>query len=231
MQNNAKIKKAGLIPLIQTYGDSWTAQLLILADSFNVQTASPYFAALFASNRVKISKVPAAIAGFQYLADIHKAGYLNKDFATAKLADGLKYLISGKGVHYPMLSFVATDLDKIDPTLADNIGIFAEPGLSAKSNGLTIWMPNALFIPTTTKHLLTAQNFLSFAMSKKAICAMNAVVAPSGPYLLKGPNLPKFSVAVGSGIKSALGGATAYDLDVARESQRLGLPGWGQLPG
>jgi raffinose/stachyose/melibiose transport system substrate-binding protein len=267
MENNATIKKAKLIPVIQTYGDSWSAQLLILADAFNLQAAVPTFAALYTSNRVKMSKVPAALAGFQHLADIHKAGYQNKDFATAKLADGLKYLINGQGAHYPMLSFVATDLDKMDPKLADGIGIFAEPGTSAKNNGLTIWMPNGLFIPKSTQHLMTAQNFFSFAVSPAGVAAMNAAVAPSGPYLLKGvqltghvsqitiemqkyfnangktapalefitpikgPNLPKISVQVGSGITSALQGASSYDLDVTRESQRLGLPGWGQLPG
>lgn len=267
MENNANIKKAKLIPVIQTYGDSWSAQILILADSFNLQSAVPTFAALYTSNRVKVSKVPPALAGFQHLADIHKAGYQNKDFATAKLADGLKYLISGQGAHYPMLTFVATDLDRMNPKLADGIGIFAEPGPSAKSNGLTIWMPNGLFIPKTTRHLMTAQNFIAFAKSPAGVAAMNAAVAPSGPYLLKGvrltghvsqitlemqkyfnangktapalefvtpikgPNLPKISVQVGSGIKSALQGATSYDLDVTRESQRLGLPEWGQLPG
>ncbi len=267
MENNAKVKKAGLIPVIQTYGDSWSAQVLLLADSFNLQAAVPTFAALYTSNRVKMSEVPAALAGFQHLADIHEAGYQNKDFARAKLVDGLTYLINGQGAHYPMLSFVARDLEKMDPKLADNIGIFAEPGPSAKSNGLTIWMPNALFIPNTTKHLPTARNFISFALSKAGVTAMNAAVAPSGPYLLKGgkltgdlsqitqdmarylngeaktapalefvtpikgPNLPKISVRVGSGIDSALQGATSYDLDVTRESQRLRLPGWGKLPG
>lgn len=267
MDNNAKIKKAGLIPVIQTYGDSWSAQVLILADSFNLQAAVPTFAALYTSNRVKMSKIPAALAGFQHLADIHKAGYQNKNFATARLADGLKYLINGQGAHFPMLTFVSTDLEKMNPKLANNIGIFAEPGLSTKSNGLTVWMPNGLFIPKTTKHLITAQNFITFAQSPAGVAAMNAAVSPSGPYLIKGvklsghlsqitidmqkyfnvngktapalefitpikgPNLPKISVQVGSGTKNALQGATSYDLDVTRESQRLGLPGWGKLPG
>lgn len=266
MENNAKIKKAKLIPVIQTYGDSWSAQALILSDAFNLQTAAPTFAALYTSDLVKMSKVPSALAGFQHLADVHKAGYQNTDYATAKLADGLKYLISGRGVHYPMLSFVASDLEKMGPKLAENIGIFAQPGPSAKSNGLTVWMPNGLFIPKSTKHLMTAKNFISFMLSQQGVTAMNAAVPPSGPYFvknvrlsghvsqitidmqkyfdtegktapalefvtpIKGPNLPKISVQVGSGIKSALQGATAYDLDVTRESQRLGLPGWGPLP-
>ena len=61
----------------------------------------------------------------------------------------------------------------------------------------------------------------------------NAKTAPALEFItpIKGPNLPKISVQVGSGIKSARQGATSYDLDVTRESQRLGLPSWGQLPG
>ena len=239
LYNNAKIKKAGLIPVIQTYADSWSAQLFILADAFNVQVAVPTFAALYTANRVKIAKVPAALPGFQHLADVHKAKYQNKDYATAKLADGLKYLISGQGVQYPMLSFVATDLDKMDPKLADNIGIFALSGPTAKGNGLTVWMPNGLFIPKTTKHLMTAKNFISFATSQAGVVAMNAALVPSGPYMLKGVQLSghvshitiemqRYFKAEG---KTALQGATSYDLDVSRESARLGLPGWGKLPG
>lgn len=267
MQNNAKIKKAGLIPVISTYKDSWTAQLFVLADEFNVQAGAPNFPAMFTANRASISKTPAAFAGFQHLEEVHKAGYQNKDFATATLATGLKYLATGKGAHYPMLSFVATDLKKKYPKLADNIGIFAQPGKSTKQNGLTVWMPNGLFISNATVHLEAARKFVAFSTTSAGIAAMTSAVAPTGPYLIKGaklpghvsqitqemqryfntngktapalefvspikgPNLSTITVQVGSGIKSALAGATAYDLDVTRESQRLGLPGWGRLPG
>ena len=36
MANNAKIKAAGVAPVIQTYGDTWTSQLFVLADFHNV---------------------------------------------------------------------------------------------------------------------------------------------------------------------------------------------------
>lgn len=266
MQNNAKIKRAGVVPVISTYKDSWTAQLFVLADEFNVQAVSPNFPAMFTANRASILKTPAALAGFQHLEEIHKAGYQNKDFASATLADGLKYLATGKGAHYSMLSFVATDLEKNYPKLADNVGIFAQPGKSAKQNGLTVWMPNGLFISNTTKHLEAAKKFVAFSTTPAGIAAMTAAVIPTGPYLIKGakltghtsqitiemlaylnaegrtapalefvspikgPNLSSISVQVGSGTKTAKQGAAAYDLDVKRESKRLGLPGWGGLP-
>lgn len=267
MQNNAKIKKAGIIPVISTYKDSWTAQLFVLADEFNVQAVSPNFPAMFTANKASISNTPAAMAGFQHLEQVHKAGYQNKDFATATHATGLKYLATGKGAHYPMLSFVATDLDKSYPKLADNIGIFASPGNSSKQNGLTVWMPNGLFISNTTTHLDASKKFVAFSTTSAGIAAMTSAVTPSGPYLIKGaklsghisqittemlpymnaegrtapalefvspikgPNLSAITVQVGSGLKTAVQGALAYDADVKKESKRLGLPGWGDLPG
>ena len=85
MANNAKIKKAGLIPVISTYKDSWTAQLLVLSDEFNVQAISPNFPAMFTANKASIAKTPAAMAGFKHSEEVYKAGYQNKDFAIADL--------------------------------------------------------------------------------------------------------------------------------------------------
>ncbi len=53
----------------------------------------------------------------------------------------------------------------------------------------------------------------------------------SGPALefispIKGPNLSQITVEVGSGIKTAQQGAAAYDDDVKKQAQQLGLPGW-----
>ena len=41
MANNAKIKAAGIDPVIQTYQDTWTSQLFVLADYHNVAAADP----------------------------------------------------------------------------------------------------------------------------------------------------------------------------------------------
>lgn len=267
MRNNAVIKKAGLIPVIQTYKDSWTSQLFVLSDYFNVQKAFPGFADLYTANKIEIADTPVAIAGFRHLEGIYKAKYLNKDFATATLSRGLKYLATGAGAHYPMLTFVASTLVKDYPEQAKNIGFFAQPGASTKENGLTVWMPNGLFISKSTKHLVAAKKFVAYSVSPAALAAMNGALTPTGPYLIKGaklsgqrstiaydmlpyfksdgrtapalefvspikgPNLSNITVKVGSGKISARAGARAYDIDVEKESARLGLPGWGKLPG
>jgi len=43
---------------------------------------------------------------------------------------------------------------------------------------------------------------------------------------IKGPNLEKILIQVGSGISSAQQGAALYDNDVKAQAQQLGLPGW-----
>ncbi|HEY3549295.1 MAG TPA: hypothetical protein VGK17_24750 [Propionicimonas sp.] len=43
---------------------------------------------------------------------------------------------------------------------------------------------------------------------------------------IKGPNLEKITVEVGSGITSAADGAKRYDEDVKKQAQQLGLEGW-----
>jgi len=43
---------------------------------------------------------------------------------------------------------------------------------------------------------------------------------------IKGPNLEKILVQVGSGISTGPAGAALYDNDVKAQAQQLGLPGW-----
>jgi len=43
---------------------------------------------------------------------------------------------------------------------------------------------------------------------------------------IKGPNLEKILIQVGSGISTAAQGAALYDNDVKKQAQQLGLKGW-----
>lgn len=105
MANNQKIKDAGKVPVIQTFGDTWTSQLFVLGDFFNVQAAVPTFAADYTAGKAKYATTPAAMAGFQHGEDVFKAGFLNEDFAAATFNDGVRMVATGEGAHYPMLTF------------------------------------------------------------------------------------------------------------------------------
>ncbi|MGB4628227.1 MAG: extracellular solute-binding protein [Propionicimonas sp.] len=149
MANNATIKAAGIDPVIQTYGDTWTSQLFVLADFANVTSVQPDWAAKYTANQAKYVDEPA-IKGFQRLEAVKKAGYLNKDFASAKMTQGLNRLVKGSGAQYPMLTFAVSAYTSLSDDAAANIGFFAQPGDDASTNALTAWSPGGLCIPTTT---------------------------------------------------------------------------------
>lgn len=262
MANNAIIKEAGIDPVIQTYGDTWSAQLLVLGDFHNVSAAQPDWAEQFSTNNAHFTEEPA-IKGFERLEELQKAGYLNKDFASAKQAQGLQKLVDGTGAQYPMLTFVTPAYVGLSDNAAENIGFFAQPGDDADSNGLTAWMPTALYIPNTAtgEKLEAAKKFVAFVASQEGCEAQNAAATPTGPYMvkgctlpdglpsvitdlqsyfddghnslaleflspIKGPNLDKIAVEVGSGMNTAAEGAARYDEDVRKQAQQLGLAGW-----
>ena len=153
MDNNAKIKaKGGIAPVIQSFKDTWTSQLFVLGDFYNVLTAVPTFPADYTANKATFATTPAALRGFQHQEDVFNAGYLNSDFASATFDDALKMLASGKGAHYPMLSFAISNIRDKNPGQLTDVGFFALPGDDASKNGLTTWMLAGIYVAKTTPH-------------------------------------------------------------------------------
>jgi raffinose/stachyose/melibiose transport system substrate-binding protein len=193
MANNAKIKAQdpGVAPVIQTYGETWTSQLFVLGDFHNVSAVDPSFADDYTANKAKYATNPAALKGFEHTEAVHDAGYENKDFASAKLPDGLKMLATGKGAHYPNLSGVVANMVATYPDAAKTVGLFALPGDDASKNGLTLWTPGGLYIPKTTTgdKLDAAKKFLAFVASPDGCASQTAAGAPTGPYAVKGCTL------------------------------------------
>lgn len=259
--NNEVIKEAGIAPVIATYGDSWTSQLFVLADYYNVQVTNPNFAEEYTANEAKYATTPAAVVGFEHLQEGFEKEWYQQDFATTTYEQGLQMLAEGEGAHYPMLSFALSTIATNWPDLVNDIGFFAQPGTDASQNGATIWMLSATYIPQTTENVEAAKDFLAFTVSPEAIAALNENVPPAGPYLVqgaelpedvlpavediaayidsgnsapaleflspvKGPSLEQLCVAVGTGQMTPEEAAAAYDEDVEKQAQQLGLPGW-----
>ena len=190
MANNEKIKAAGKVAVAQTYGDTWTSQLFVLADFYNVQAQVATFAADYTANKTKYATTPAAMAGFQHLQDVFAAGYLNADFGAAKFDDGVRMVATGEAAHYPMLTFALGNVKQNYPDNVNDVGFFAQPGDDAAHNGLTVWMPSALYIPATSTNADVAKDFLSFVASVDGCKAMMGANGATGPYLIKGCDLP-----------------------------------------
>ncbi len=51
MANNAKLKAAGVAPVVQTFGDTWTSQIFVLADFHNVAATEPDFVQRYTTTR------------------------------------------------------------------------------------------------------------------------------------------------------------------------------------
>ena len=102
-QRRRSRRPAASHPVEQTYGDTWTSQLFVLGDYPNVEAQVPDFAAQYTAGKAKYATTPAALAGFQHIQQVKDAGYFNKDFASAKLNDGVKAVATGKAAHYPQL--------------------------------------------------------------------------------------------------------------------------------
>jgi raffinose/stachyose/melibiose transport system substrate-binding protein len=190
MANNAKIAEAGKVPVITTFGDTWTSQLFVLGDYFNVQAAVPSFAADYTANKAKYATTPAAMRGFDYLEAVFKANYMNADFGVAKFEDGMRMVATGEGAHYPMLTFGIGTVKQNNPDNLSDLGFFAQPGPDAASNGLTVWMPAALYLPAGGENEAEALKFLDFVASVEGCNTMIAASGASGPYLIKGCELP-----------------------------------------
>ena len=188
--NNEKIKAAGIAPVMQTYGDTWTSQLFVLADYCNVQNADPNFADDYTANKAKYADTPAAMAGFNYLQEGNQKGWYQKDYATTKFEQGLKLLADGEVAQYPMLSFALGTIATNWPDKVNDIGYFGQPGADASKNCSTIWMPAGTYIPKTSKNIDEAKKFLAFIATTEGVDAINAKVPPQGPYLIKGTKLP-----------------------------------------
>ncbi|MAM09767.1 MAG: ABC transporter substrate-binding protein [Rhizobiaceae bacterium] len=191
MANNAVIaEKTDKAPIIQTYRDTWTSQLFVLADFYNVQVQDPDFAKLYTENKAKFADTPAALKGFERLQEAHDAGYFNEDFGAASYNDGLHMVATGEGVHYPMLTFAIGAIQQNDPDLLKDVGFFAQPGDDPEHNGLTVWMPAAYYIPKGGDHVDAAKDFVNFVASPAACDIITEAVGASGPYLIKGCGLP-----------------------------------------
>jgi raffinose/stachyose/melibiose transport system substrate-binding protein len=188
--NNDKLKTAGVAPIGATYADTWTSQLFVLADFYNVQQAVPDFAEKYTANQAHYSDTPAALAGFKRLQEGFEKGWYQQDFGAAKLDDGLNALAEGTIAQYPMLTFTLGTIAENHPDKIQDIGFFGQPGDDAAKHGATIWMPAATYIAKSSENQEVAKDFLGFIASVEGTEVLTEAIAPAGPYVINGSKLP-----------------------------------------
>ncbi len=191
MANNEKIKAAGIDPVIQTYADTWTSQLFVLGDFHNVAVADPDWADKYTANEVHYAEEPA-LAGFVHQQEVHDAGYMNEDYASATLEQGMEKLATREAAQYPMLTFALGGLYAAFPDASQDIGFFGMPGDDAAQAGATLWTGGGVYVPTSVEgdELEAAQAFREFIASTDGCEAQTEAYAPAGPYFVDGCELP-----------------------------------------
>ena len=181
-------------PVCATFGDTWTSQLFVLADYYNVaEGRSGLRRRSTRPTRPTTPTRPAAQAGFEHLKEAFDKGWYQKDFGADKFDNGPE--AAGQRQVRPLSDAHLRRRDdgrRTSRTQIDDIGFFGQPGDDAATNGATIWMPAATYIPKTTTgaQLDAAKEFVDFIGSVEGTEAMSAGVAPSGPYVIKGSTLP-----------------------------------------
>ena len=189
--NNKKIKAAGKVPIIQTFGTDWTAQIFVLADFANVLAQDPEWADEYTKNKRTYSEQPA-VQGWLNQEETAKAGYYNKDAASAQYDKGAELLASGEGVQWPMLTSALTLFQQNHPDSIKDLGVFAIPAKDAANTQLTMWLPGSFYIPKSAEgeKLEAAKKFVAFAMSEEGCKIQNEKGVPTGPYASKSCALP-----------------------------------------
>lgn len=190
MANCEAVKTAGKVPVLGSYKDSWTSQLIVLADNYNVMNALPTFADDYTANKAKIATTPVALKSFQKLQEVFDRGFMNKDLVSTTYDAALKMLAEGDGAHYPMLTFAIPNIAANFPDLINDIGFFAQPGDDAAKNGLTIWLPGGFYGNRNSKNTEAILKWFSLYASVEGMDIYMSAQKPDGPLPIKGTTLP-----------------------------------------
>ncbi|NHI15738.1 ABC transporter substrate-binding protein [Microbacterium excoecariae] len=189
--NNDAISEAGYDAVIQSYGDPWTSQLWVLGDFANVLAQDPDWADEYTANNRRYADQPA-LQGLLNQQEAGEAGWFNEDFASTLYDEALAKLANGEGAHYPILTNAISAIEQNSPDAVDDIGVFALPAQDAADTRLSVWLPNALYIPDTTEgeELDLAKEFLAFMNSDAGCEIQNEYLTPGGPYATSACTLP-----------------------------------------
>lgn len=190
ISNCEAIKAAGKTAVIGSFKESWTSQMIILADYYNIFAKYPDFAEDFTNNKTSFSDNATALRSFEKLYQINQQGFMNNDFSSTTSQKALEMLANGDGAHYPMLSFQLLSLRSKYSDEINNIGAFGQPGDDSENNGLTVWMPDGIYINNQSKNIDAAKKWCAYFLSEKGIGKNISGSNSTGPFLLKGIKLP-----------------------------------------
>ncbi|MDF2614173.1 MAG: carbohydrate transporter substrate-binding protein [Clostridia bacterium] len=182
------IKAAGKTAILGTFADSWTAQVLYLGDHYNVAAKDPNFAKDFEAGKTKYASSEAGLNSWKRLAAT--SAYYNKDSLATTYDDGCDIMANGEAGHWAMLTQSLSNIYELYGDKVNDIGVFGIPGDDPNNQGLTVWMPTAIYGNKNSDKTEDILRFMEFYISDEALNAYAGAVLPDGPYCVKGYELP-----------------------------------------
>ena len=81
-----------MTPVGASFGTTWTSQLFVLADYYNVAQEAPDFAEQYTANEAHYADTPAALRSFERLQEAYESDWWNEDYGSATYEDALQML-------------------------------------------------------------------------------------------------------------------------------------------
>lgn len=190
IENCQVIQNSGRTAILGAYMDQWPEVVPLLGDYYNVYSQVPRFAEMLLEGLVKFSEVPSAVDSLKKVVDIEP--FLNSDCFSVGYAEGYRRFAEGKGAHFIMLSQVLSNIySEYGEEVLENIGVFGIPGQDEENHGLTMWMPNGIFLNKDSEYVEAGLAFFDFYTSEEGLTIYTSKVPPDGPFCLKGYELPE----------------------------------------
>jgi raffinose/stachyose/melibiose transport system substrate-binding protein len=186
--NCQRIQAAGITAVIGSLRDTWTSQLIILGDQYNVKAVQPNFPAEYTANRAKYATNAVARRGFEKIAEVRP--FLNRDYLATNYDQAVEMLALGQGAHWAMLTGALSNVSRDYPSKIDDIGVFGVPGEDPNNHGLTVWIAEGLYIYRNTRVPELAKQWISYFVSQDGISDFSSAQMPNGPFSIRGINLP-----------------------------------------
>jgi raffinose/stachyose/melibiose transport system substrate-binding protein len=186
--NCQRVQAAGLTGVIGSFRDSWTSQLFILGDQYNVKAAQPNFPAEYTANRAKYATNAVARRGFEKIAEVRP--FLNRDFMATTYDQAVEMLALGRGAHWAIVTGALSAINSLYPDRINDIGVFGIPGDDPNNHGLTVWIANGICIYRNTRVPDLAKQWISYYVSPEGMGVYTSAQVPDGPFSIRGINLP-----------------------------------------
>ncbi len=191
--NNDKIKADGKAAAVcATYGDTWTSQLFVLADYYNVEKASPDFAEKYTANQAHYADTPGGPGRLPAPPGGARQGLVPEGLRGGQVRQG-----PGAAGHRQVRPLPDADLrgrhdGRELPGHDRRHRVLRPAGRRRRDQRRDDLDARRDLHPEDHRgaQLDAAKAFVNFIASVEGTEAMSAGVAPSGPYVIKGSTLP-----------------------------------------